>query len=166
MLEERGYYWQVLSAYSQEMSTRPQTIGYSLTDSPVGLASWIYAVFQDVGGSRHEHGNAEGIFTLDEMIDDIMLYWLPSAAASAARMYWEAARTGWATPGTLENPLAVPVGLSVMPGEYVRTSRRWAERRYPNLVHFAEVARGGHFALLEQPEFLVEEVRTTFHHLR
>ena len=165
MLEESGYYWQVLSAYSQEMSTRPQTIGYSLTDSPVGLASWIYAMFQDVGGSHDEHGNAEGIFTLDEIIDDIMLYWLPNAAASAARTYWEAARTGWATPGTLENPLTVPVGLSVMPGEYVRRSRRWAERRYPNLVHFNEVARGGHFALLEQPELLVEEIRTTFRHL-
>ena len=165
MLAESGYYWQVLSAYSQEMSTRPQTIGYSLTDSPVGLASWIYAMFQDVGGSHDEHGNAEAIFTLDEMIDDIMLYWLPNAAASAARTYWEAARTGWATPGTLEDPLTVPVGLSVMPGEYVRRSRRWAERRYPDLVHFGEVARGGHFALLEQPELLVEEIRTTFRHL-
>jgi len=166
MLQESGYYWQVLSAYSQQMSTRPQTIGYSLSDSPVGLASWIYAMFQDVGGSHDEHGDAEALFSLDEMIDDVMLYWLPNAAASAARMYWESARTGWASPGTVEEPLTVPVGLSVMPGEYVRRSRRWAERRYADLVHFSEVARGGHFALLEQPELLVADIRTTFRSLR
>jgi pimeloyl-ACP methyl ester carboxylesterase len=162
MLQEGGYYWQTLSAYSQEMSTRPQTIGYSLTDSPVGLAAWIYAMFQDVGGSHDEHGDAEKLFSLDEMIDDIMLYWLPNTAASAARMYWEANQTGWANPGTLEAPLTLPVGLSIMPGEYVRRSRRWAERRYTNLVHFNEVARGGHFALLEQPELMVADIRATF----
>lgn len=166
MLEESGYYWQVLSAYSQEMSTRPQTIGYSLTDSPVGLASWIYAMFQDVGGSHGEHGDAEKLFTLDEMIDDIMLYWLPNAAASSARMYWETRKAGWAAPGTIEEPLTIPVGLSIMPGEYVRRSRRWAEKRYINLVHFNEVARGGHFALLEQPDLLVADIRTTFRGIR
>ncbi len=166
MLQETGYYWQVLSAYSQEMSTRPQTIGYSLTDSPVGLASWIYAMFQDVGGSHDEHGDAERLFSLDEMIDDIMLYWLPNTAASAARMYWESSRTGWASPGTIEEPLTIPVGLSIMPGEYVRRSRRWAERRYTNLIHFNDVARGGHFALLEQPELLVADIRATFRQIR
>ncbi|RUR01192.1 epoxide hydrolase family protein [Labedella endophytica] len=164
MVQETGYYFGVLSAYSQEMSTRPQTIGYSLSDSPVGLASWIYAMFQDVGGSHDEHGDAEKLFDLDEIIDDIMLYWLPNAAASSARMYWEAARTGWTSAGTLENPLRLPVGLSIMPGEYMRRSRRWAERRYTDLVHFNEVSRGGHFAMLEQPEALVEDVRTTFRH--
>ncbi len=165
MLEESGYYWQVLSAYSQEMSTRPQTIGYSLTDSPVGLASWIYAMFQDVGGSHSEHGDAEKLFSLDDMLDDIMLYWLPNAAVSAARMYWEMNQIHWANPGTPEAPLTVPTGLSIMPGEYVRRSRRWAERRYTNLVLFNEVAQGGHFALLEQPELLVDDIRATFRHL-
>jgi pimeloyl-ACP methyl ester carboxylesterase len=72
------------------------------------------------------------------------------------------ARGGWSTPGTIERPLTLPTGLSIMPGEYVRRSRRWAERRYTDLVHFGEVARGGHFAFLEQPELLVEEVRATF----
>ena len=166
MLQEGGYYWQVLSAYSQQMATRPQTIGYSLADSPVGLASWIYAMFQDVGGTHEEHGDAESVFAIDEMLDDIMLYWLPNTAASAARMYWETGRAGWDTPGTTENPLTVPVGLSIMPGEYVRRSRRWAEKRYSNLVHFSEVARGGHFALLEQPELLVVDIRETFSHVR
>jgi pimeloyl-ACP methyl ester carboxylesterase len=81
-------------------------------------------------------------------------------------MYWEANRSGWAGPGTVEDPLTVPVGLSIMPGEYVRRSRRWAERRYTHLVHFSEVARGGHFALLEQPELLVADIRATFRPLR
>ena len=166
MLTESGYYWQVLSAYSQEMSTRPQTIGYSLSDSPVGLAAWIYAMFQDVGGSHDEHGDAERLFTRDEMIDDIMLYWLPGTAASSARTYWECAQTGWTSPGTVEEPLTVPVGLSIMPGEYVRRSRRWAEKRYTDLVLFHEVPRGGHFALLEQPELLVADIRETFRRLR
>ena len=166
MLAEGGYYFQVLSAYNQQMSTRPQTIGYSLTDSPVGLAAWIYAMFQDVGGSHDEHGDAELLFSHDEMLDDIMLYWLPNAAASAARIYWEMNQVHWAQAGTLDAPLTVPTGLSIMPGEYVRRSRRWAERRYTNLVLFHEVARGGHFAVLEQPELLVADIRDTFRSLR
>lgn len=162
MLDESVYYSQVLSAYSQAMSTRPQTIGYSLADSPVGLAAWIYALFQDVGGSHDQHGHAEKLFSLDEMLDDIMLYWLPNAAASAARIYWEMTQVGWAQAGTIEAPLTVPTGLSIMPGEYVRRSRRWAERRYTNLVFFNEVSRGGHFAVLEQPELLVADIRASF----
>lgn len=162
MMAETGYYWQRLSGYSQMMSTRPQTVGYALQDSPVGLAAWIYAMFQDVGGSPDEHGDAEALFALDEMIDDVMLYWLPGTAASAARFYWESAEVGWATPGTVDAPITVPTGISVMPGEYVRRSRRWAERRYADLVLFREVARGGHFALLEQPGLLVDDIRATF----
>lgn len=166
MLQETGHYFQELSAYSQQMATRPQTIGYALSDSPVGLAAWIYAMFQDVGGSHDQHGDAEAVFTLDEMVDAVMMYWIPGAAASAARMYWETNRAGWAAPGSPEEPLTVPVGLSIMPGEYVRRSRRWAERRYARLVHFSEVERGGHFALLEQPELLVADIRATFRALR
>jgi pimeloyl-ACP methyl ester carboxylesterase len=162
MMAETGHYWQQLSGYSQMMSTRPQTVGYALQDSPVGLAAWIYAMFQDVGGSHDEHGDAEALFALDEMIDDVMLYWLPGTAASAARFYWESAQVGWATPGTIDEPITIPTGLSVMPGEYVRRSRRWAERRYTDLVLFSEVARGGHFALLEQPGLLVDDIRATF----
>jgi pimeloyl-ACP methyl ester carboxylesterase len=162
MLEETGCYWGALSASSQQMATRPQTIGYALNDSPVGLAAWIYAMFQDVGGSHDEHGDVEALFDLDEVIDDVMLSWLPGAAASSARTYWELQQIGWATAGTRERPLRVPTGLSVMPGEHVRRSRRWAERRYTDLVLFHEVERGGHFALLEQPELLVADIRATF----
>lgn len=162
MMAETGHYRQELSGYSQMMSTRPQTVGYALQDSPAGLAAWIYAMFQDVGGSHDQHGDAEALFPLDEMIDDVMLYWLPGTAASAARFYWESARVGWATPGTVEQPITIPTGLSIMPGEYVRRSRRWAERRYRDLVRFSEVERGGHFALLEQPGLLVDDIRATF----
>lgn len=163
MLAEAGYYWEVLSGYAKEMSTRPQTIGYSLSDSPVGLASWIYAMFQDVSGSR---GDAEAVFTLDEMIDGIMLYWLTGTATSSARMYWEMTQSGWSPPATHTSPLAVPTGITIMPGEYVRKSRRWVERRYAHLLHFGEPAAGGHFAVLEQPGLLVDEIRRTFHSLR
>jgi pimeloyl-ACP methyl ester carboxylesterase len=162
MMAETGRYRQELSGYSQQMSTRPQTVGYALQDSPTGLAAWIYAMFQDVGGSHDEHGDAEALFPLDEILDDVMLYWLPGTAASAARFYWESAQVGWATPGTVEDPITVPTGLSIMPGEYVRRSRRWAERRYADLVLFHEVERGGHFALLEQPGALVDDIRATF----
>jgi pimeloyl-ACP methyl ester carboxylesterase len=162
MMAETGHYWRELSGYSQMMATRPQTVGYALQDSPAGLAAWIYAMFQDVGGSHDQHGDAEALFPLDEMIDDVMLYWLPGTAASAARFYWESARGGWAAPGTVEQPITIPTGLSIMPGEYVRRSRRWAERRYRDLVRFSEVERGGHFALLEQPGLLVDDIRATF----
>lgn len=163
MLAESQYYGQVLSAYAVQMSTRPQTIGYALNDSPVGLAAWIYAMFQDVGGAR---GDAEAVLSYEDMLDDITLYWLSGTATSAARTYWENARAGWSPPATSSSPLALPTGVTVMPQEYVRKSRRWVERRYADLVLFDEAAAGGHFALLEQPDLLVEDIRTTFRSLR
>ena len=105
-------FWDNLSGYAKEQQTRPQTIGYSLADSPVGHAAWIYAMFQDTCGTP---GNAEGSFTLDEMIDDIMLYWLPNSGASAARLYWEMNQTGWSSPATIDDPIAVPVGFTMPP---------------------------------------------------
>ncbi|WP_226344877.1 epoxide hydrolase family protein [Agilicoccus flavus] len=165
MLREGEQYGDRLSGYFHEMTTHPQTIGFSLSDSPVGLASWIYTMVQDMAGSHSEHGDLEKFFTLDELIDNIMLYWLPNTGASAARMYWEAASGGTADAGTLEDPVTVPTGVSIMPGSYGRRSRRWIERRYTDLVHFSEVSRGGHFAMLEQPEALVNDVRATFRHL-
>ncbi|MCZ2837955.1 epoxide hydrolase family protein [Modestobacter sp. VKM Ac-2985] len=162
MLTEARYYDEVLSGYAKQMSTRPQTIGYALSDSPVGLASWIYAMFQDVGGA---HGDAEAVFDVDEMIDDVMLYWLTGTATSSARMYWELSQGHWGPPAGAA-PIDLPTGITIMPGEYVRKSRRWVERRYTDLLHFDQVTAGGHFAALEQPELLVEEIRTTFRRLR
>ena len=143
-------------------STRPQSIGFSLADSPVGLAAWIYALFQDVSDSGCD---PESVFSMDAMLDDIMLYWLPNTGASSARLYWEAMmsmRSG----GFPTEPMSVPAGISVFPAELVRLSRRWAERRFSNLVHFNERKKGGHFAALERAADFVDEVRTTFRSLR
>jgi pimeloyl-ACP methyl ester carboxylesterase len=163
MLGSAKDFWDNLSGYAKEQSTRPQTIGYSLADSPVGLAAWIYAMFQDTGGTP---GDAEASFMLDELLDDVMLYWLPNSGASAARLYWEMARAGWSAPATVESPTMLPTGFTMAPQEHVRKSRRWLERRYGNVVHFNELPAGGHFAALEQPDGFVEDVRATFRTLR
>lgn len=162
MLVSARRYDQVLSGYAKMQGTRPQTIGYSLTDSPIGLASWIYAMFQDVSDSD---GNPESVFSLDEMLDDIMLYWLPNTGASSARLYWEG-QASMASGGGSSAPMRVPTAISMFPKEQVRISRRWAERRFTNLVHFNELDHGGHFAALEQPASFVTEVRSGFSTLR
>ena len=163
MLASAKHFWDKLSAYAQVQMTRPQLIGYSLADSPVGLAAWIYAMFQDVGGTP---GDAEGSFTRDEMLDDIMLYWLPNAGASSARLYWESAMARASAPPAPPSPIMLPTGFTMFPQEQVRKSRRWIERRYGNVVHFNEPDQGGHFAALEQPGALVDELRATFATLR
>ncbi|RDI31686.1 epoxide hydrolase family protein [Lentzea flaviverrucosa] len=162
MIARAQRYQDELSAYAREQATRPQTIGYSLADSPAGLAAWIYTLFQDVTDSG---GNPEEVIDRDEILDDVMLYWLPNAAASSARLYWEESRAGTA-PGTAGRPNPVPAGFSVFPGEAVQASRRWVERRYETVVHYDQLERGGHFAALEQPDVLTGQIRTTFRGLR
>jgi epoxide hydrolase len=162
MLGAAQRYDQLFSGYFKLQNTRPQSIGFSLADSPVGLAAWIYALFQDVSDSG---GNPESVFSADHMIDDIMLYWLPNTGSSSARLYWEAMQE-MMKGGMPAAPMPTPTGISMFPGEQVRLSRRWAERRFAKLIHFNELPRGGHFAALEQPELFVEEVRSTFRHLR
>ena len=163
MLASAKYFWDNLSGYAKEQATRPQTIGYSLADSPVGQAAWIYAMFQDTCGTP---GDAEATFTLDELLDDIMLYWLPNSGASTARLYWEMTRSGWSAPATVDAPTDLPTGFTMSPKEHVRKSRRWIERRYSKVVHFNELAAGGHFTALEQPEGFTADVRATFSGLR
>jgi len=145
------------SGYSKQQSTRPQTVGYGLADSPVGQAAWILEKFW---AWTDCDGHPENVLTRDELLDNVMLYWLPGTAASSARLYWES----FDTP-TLD-PVEVPTGCSIFPKEIFRTSRRWAEKRFRRLVHFREHARGGHFAAFEQPETFVREVRETFRHVR
>jgi microsomal epoxide hydrolase len=158
MLDDAKRYEQQFSGYYKLQSTRPQSVGFALADSPVGLAAWIYALFQDVSDSD---GNAESVFELDEMIDDIMLYWLPNTGASAARLYWEGMQS--MQRGGMPNvPMPTPAGISMFPGEQLRLSRRWAERRFADLVHFNELEQGGHFAAMEQPAEFVAELRATF----
>ena len=138
--------------YFAEQGSRPQTVGYGLTDSPVGQAAWIFEKLIDWTDSN---GDPESLLGFDQILDAIMLYWLPATATSSARLYWEAGRGAVST-----DPVAVPVGFSVFPGEIVPTPRIWAERTYGDkLVYFNKLPRGGHFAAFEQPTLFVEELR-------
>lgn len=140
------------------MATRPQTIGYALSDSPVGLAGWIYEKFQAWTDNK---GDPETALTRDEMLDDISLYWLTNSAASAARLYRENASYGMNL-----GIVALPVGISIFPREIFRTPRSWGEKVYPKLIHWNELDRGGHFAAFEQPDLFVRELRDCFRPLR
>jgi pimeloyl-ACP methyl ester carboxylesterase len=157
-LDQMRRYDTQLSGYARIQSTRPQTLGYSLADSPAGLAAWIYEKFAEWTDSQQ---NPESVLTYDEMLDNIMLYWLPGTGASSARLYWESF-------GRLAGPRKVdlPVGCSIFPGEIVRPPRGWAERTYSNLIYWNELARGGHFAAFEQPQLFVDELRACFRKLR
>ncbi len=162
MLADAQRYDQQYSAYYKLQNTRPQSIAFSLADSPVGLAAWIYALFQDVSDSN---GHPENVFTLDDMLDDIMLYWLPNAGPSSVRLYWE----GFQEMMTGSMPMSsmpTPTGISMFRGEQIRLSRAWAEQRFSKLVHFNELDQGGHFAAMEQPDRFVDEIRATFASLR
>ena len=151
------HYEQWDSGYSKQQSTRPQTLGYGLVDSPAGQAAWILEKFWSWTDCD---GHPENALTRDEMLDNVMLYWLPGTAASSARLYWESFRN------PPFDPITVPVGCSIFPKEIFRTSKRWAEKRYDRLVYFNELDKGGHFAAFEQPETFVEEVRACFRPLR
>jgi pimeloyl-ACP methyl ester carboxylesterase len=143
--------------YAAIMGTRPQTIGYSLADSPVGLATWCYDKFADWVLTR---GEPERSLTRDEMLDNITLYWLTNTGTSAARIYWE----------NNANPRAVDVGIpaavTVFPGEIYQVPRSWAERAYHKLVYYHQVDKGGHFAAWEEPELFSDELRAAFRSLR
>jgi epoxide hydrolase len=152
------------SGYSALQATRPQTIGYSLVDSPVGLCAWILEkiwLWSDHAGSLWD------VLTRDQVLDNITLYWFMRAGASAARLYWEsiAEVTTWFTQSTTET-IAVPTGCTVFPREVPRPFRGWAERRFSHLVHWGEPERGGHFGAWEQPELFVAEVRAVANALR
>src|ERR1019366_10254083 len=145
------------SGYAQEQATRPQTLGYGLTDSPAGQAAWILEKFW---AWTDCDGHPENILSRDELLDNVMLYWLPAAAASSARLYWES----YADFGA--DPVTVPMGAAIFPKEIIRPSRRWAESRYTDIRQWSELARGGHFAALEQPEALVTDIRSFFRLVR
>ncbi len=160
MLHDAERYQREYAGYFNLQSTRPQSAAFALADSPVGLAAWIYALFQDVTDTG---GEPERIISIDDILDDIMLYWLPNAGPSSVRFYWEGAQE--MAKGGSDAPV-VPTGISMFPGEQLRLSRRWAERRFSHLVFFGEADRGGHFAAMENPSAFVEHVRDTFAQLR
>lgn len=148
------------SGYMKIQASRPQSVAFALADSPVGVAAWIYALFQDVSDTG---ADPERAIALDHIIDDIMLYWLPAAGPSSARFYWESMRE--MAGGRPTEPIPLPAGVSMFPGEQVRLSRRWAERRFADLRFFGEAERGGHFAAMENPAVFIEHVCETFRRL-
>ncbi len=152
------------SGYSEEQATRPQTIGYALVDSPVALCAWIIEKFW---AWTDCDGRLENVLTRDELLDNLMLYWLPRTGASSARLYWESIRqvNQWIA-GTTVDTIAVPMGGSIFPKELQRPSRRWAEKRFLDIRYWNEPDRGGHFAAFEQPQLFVDEVRAFFRLVR
>jgi len=146
------------SGYSKQQSTRPQTLGYGLTDSPAGQAAWILEKFW---AWTDCDGHPENIFTKDELIDNVMLYWLTETAASSARLYWESFGRR-----RVMHAVAVPTGVAVFPKEIVTPVRRWMEPNFTNIQHWSEMPKGGHFAAFEQPELFVRDVRAFFSRVR
>jgi pimeloyl-ACP methyl ester carboxylesterase len=158
------------NGYFVEQSTRPQTIGYGLLDSPVALAAWIVDhdtdAYYKISGAFVD-GRPSGNLTRDNILDNITLYWLTGTGASAARSYWEA--YGPDAPGAGQKPLpasSIPFGFTTFPGEIWRTPRSWVEASYPNVGYFNEVDKGGHFAAWEEPEIFANELRAAFRALR
>jgi pimeloyl-ACP methyl ester carboxylesterase len=162
---------QFRKGYIAEQGQSPQSIGYSLNDSPAGLAAWVL----DHDADAYEKiaraftgGEASGGLTRDAVLDNLTLYWVTETATSAARMYWESQRAAAAAAAAGQTPpeVTLPVALTVFPGEIYRAPRAWAERVYPNLTYFNEVERGGHFAAWEEPEIFANEMRGAFKSVR
>jgi len=144
--------------YAVMMGTRPQTVGYGLTDSPVGLAAWM---------ADYNSGEPLRALTKDEILDDVTLYWLTNTAISSARLYWESKGTSAVSAAAQRtSEISLPVGVTVFPDEIYRAPKSWAQRAYPNLSYFNEVDKGGHFAAWEQPELFSRELRAAFKPLR
>ena len=152
------------SGYSEQQATKPQTIGYSLVDSPVGLCAWIVEKFWT--WSDHD-GDLDSVIAPRDVLDTVTLYWLTRSGASSARLYWESIRevSRWFTAATTD-AVTVPTGCTIFPAEVPRPSRRWAAKRYHDIRHWGEPTRGGHFAALEQPDVYVGELRAFFGGLR
>jgi pimeloyl-ACP methyl ester carboxylesterase len=158
------------NGYFVEQSTRPQTIGYALLDSPLALAAWMIdhdtdAYYKMAGAFIAE--KPSGNLTRDHILDNVTLYWLTGTGASAARSYWEAYGPDAPGAGQPAPPeVRIPVGFTTFPGEIWRTPRSWVEASYPDVVYFNEVDKGGHFAAWEEPELLASELRAAFKPLR
>jgi len=151
-------------AYAVMMGTRPQTIGYGLTDSPIGLAAWLlgHPGFAQWTSSS----DPEKSPTKEEVLDDITLYWLTNSAVSSARLYWENKNSLLNAIAQKTAEISLPVAITVFPGEIYRAPETWARRAYRNLIYFHEADKGGHFAAWEQPQLFSEEIRAAFRSLR
>src|SRR5512133_1930407 len=155
--------------YFLEQSTRPQTIGYGLLDSPVALAGWMLDHDTDSYykiARAFVEGKPTGNLTRDHILDNVTLYWLTASGASAARSYWEGGRAAAQAARKTPDPVSIPVAFTTFPGEIFRAPRSWIEHAYPHVVYFNEAARGGHFAAWEEPEIFTTELRAAFKTLR
>jgi pimeloyl-ACP methyl ester carboxylesterase len=148
--------------YATEMALRPQTL-YGLADSPVGLAAWMLdhdaRSYEDI--THAFEGHPVGNLTRDEVLDNITLTWLTNTGVSSARLYWENKLGFFDIKG-----VSVPAAVSVFPNELYQAPRDWAERAFPNLIYYNEVAQGDHFAAWQEPELFTEEQRSAFRALR
>ena len=155
--------------YFLEQATRPQTIGYTLLDSPVALAAWMLDHDTDSYykiSRAFVDGEPVGNLTRDHILDNITVYWLTGTGASAARSYWESGQAQVKAAGQAPPPMTLPFGFTTFPGEIWRTPRSWVEKAYPNVIYFNEVDKGGHFAAWEEPEIFASELREGFRSLR
>lgn len=141
------------TGYSKQQSTRPQTLGYGLVDSPVGQLAWVVEKFW---AWTDCDGHPENVLSRDELLDNVMLYWVTGSGASSARLYWESFNR-FVTDGRVD----LPTGVAAFPKEILRTPRRWCEAAY-NITRWSTMPRGGHFAAFEQPELFVDDVRAFF----
>ena len=157
-VETAALYGGDLGGSSHLQGTKPETVGIALADSPAGQAAWIYEKFQS---KTDNHGLAEDALSADHMLDAISLYWFTNSAASSARIYWENKSYSLAGP-----KLTLPVAVTVFPRDIPLPPRSWIEDTYADLIHYGEAEKGGHFAAFEQPEILVDEIRTGLRSLR
>ncbi|APO76832.1 epoxide hydrolase protein [Rhizobium etli 8C-3] len=151
------------AAYGAMMVTRPQTIGYSLSDSPAGLASFVYEKFVQWSDSD---GEPERVLTKDEMLNDITLYWLTNSGASASRFYWENDNNNFSSDAQKTKDIKIPVGITVFPKEIYKAPESWSKEAYPSINYYHQVDHGGHFAAWEQPDIFAEELRAAFRKVR
>jgi pimeloyl-ACP methyl ester carboxylesterase len=164
--QEREYLGKARIFFEEQMGyfavqgTRPQTIGYALADSPAGQAAWMLEKF--IEATDHRGGPVTDALSMDQMLDEISLYWLTNSGASSAKLYWELKR---AMPASPPPPISLPTAYSGFAGETILASRRWLEARFTNLVYYNLVERGGHFAAWEQPSLFVSEIRAMLPHI-
>jgi len=151
--------------YKTTMTSRPQGVGYGLNDSPTGLAAWL---FLHPGFANWSYGaDPKQSPTIDDVLDNISLYWLTNTATSSARIYWENRNTEIVSAGSQKtNLIKIPVAITVFPEDVFTSPESWARSAYPNLIYFHEVDKGGHFAAWEQPQLFTEEMRAAFRSLR
>jgi pimeloyl-ACP methyl ester carboxylesterase len=140
------------TGYSKQQSTRPQTLGYGLADSPIAQAAWILEKFR---AWTDCDGDPESILSRDELLDNVMIYWLTGSGTSSARLYWESFGKSFVD----QRIVILPMGCSLFPKELRQPPRAWAERQYPNMIYWNELPKGGHFAAFEQPLLFIEELR-------